>query len=432
MRTLIARNVVLLCVLIAVCTANYEAIYISFCSYLIAFFATTRRLNAKVCSAFFIAYFVIPFPNISDYRGTISATTLLIYAASQFAVLHMLEKFERSAPISIRVPALSETSATRALFLAHLAVIYATVAYVYATTGPIIIRQDLRFSISPTIEYVIKSGLALPLVWIFSEKFRVSGRSLLEKVLLPILPSILIGSRGTFVMILLAIAVALYMFSRFGPSSYLHSFRKIYREFRVYRVGLALLAVAALYSGFYIRRDGHELITAKDLIIQHSFSTPAAVSYAVLPIYIGLREGPGITNRIIEEGVRNPTDTALFFSELLTPLPGHQVAPGIVLARDVYHAEGADEKYSLTPGIIGGLYIDFGVWGLAALVALSLGLVGMYNRGLTDLKWRAFYCLTVVQFFHLYHRGFLKVEYFVPYFVLGAMLYTMHVVKDDV
>lgn len=416
----------------AVSTALLDSYFFSYilsCSYLLVFALTTRRLNARIFAYFFLAYSAIAFLNISTYRGTIGASTLLTYTIFHALTLMILELFE-AKPRNLNAAALRRTSSTQLLYAVHLVLIYVCVAYVYATIGPIVIRQDLRFTIPPVLEYLIKSGLALPLIWVFSADFRISVSSLVFRILPPIFPALLVGSRGTFVMVLISVSLAIFLFKQYGPEAYWRNFKSAYAKMKVYRFILLSSAILAIYAGFYIRRDGKELITTTELLTQYDFNAPRELSLSIMPLYIGLREGPGITNRIISEDLKNPTSFPLFFSELLTPLPGHQVAPGIVLAHDIYNASGNDTKYSLTPGIVGGTYIDFGYAGLLLPLFMALLLVACFNKGLHDLRFRAIYCLSAVQFFHLYHRGFLKVEYFVPYFVLFAFFLTMRRIRD--
>jgi hypothetical protein len=226
-------------------------------------------------------------------------------------------------------------------------------------------------------------------------------------------------------MILISLFLSLVLFKLHQQVRYVDKYKKIFSRFRRVAIVGVLLGVVALYSGFYLRRDGSELITATEVLTEYNFDSKSIAVFAILPIYLGLREQVGITNRIIEENITNTTPFPLFFSELLTPLPGHQIAPGIVLANDIYMAQGSDEKYSLTPGIVGGLFMDYQYFLFPMVLLIIGGIVWLYNKSIGDVRYGLLYSITVVQFFHLYHRGFLKIEYFVPYFVMVAFLLTL-------
>merc|ERR1712115_477013 len=78
----------------------------------------------------------------------------------------------------------------------------------------------------------------------------------------------------------------------------------------------------------------------------------------ILPIYFNLRETVGITNTIIKDNLRNDGIIPMFFLEIFTILPGKQDSPGILLGELI----GKVGDAGLTPGMIGGLYLDLGFW----------------------------------------------------------------------
>ena len=220
-------------------------------------------------------------------------------------------------------------------------------------------------------------------------------------------------------MTLISFIVALFLFKSRKMIYFTSKYKQIYVNWKRYLfIGLVGMVIA-IYSGFYIRRDGKELVGVSELIDIYEFKDNGYIMLALLPVYMNLREGPGITNRIIEERLTNSyIDYPFFVAELVTILPGHQEAPGIVLSNQVYNASGNDVKYGLTPGIIGGLFIDFEYNLFFVIFFIALLLVGLYNRMFKSATYQIVFCISVVQFFHLYHRGFLKIEYFVPYFII--------------
>lgn len=425
MNKLMPRLVFLCVAVVSYYLDSYDYLLFAFSGYLITTAITTEKINEKFFSYFFFGYLFLPFLNISEYRGTVGIETLAIYCSVQFLFLLLLAVFEKKvnrAEFSIEYEC---TPMTELVYSVHMAAVYAAVAYIYLTIGPIVIRQDLRFNIPPSIEYFIKSGLVLPLFWVYFDRHKISVKSVAYKFLVPIIPSLLIGSRGTFMIVLIAILISLYLFGVLGPKATKRRYSWFYENSRMIAFVGLFLALFALYSGFYIRRDGVDLITADDAISEYGFVSDGIEIKAILPLYMGLRETVGLTHRIIEDDIENLTEVPLFYSELLTFLPGHQVAPGIVLAVDIYRAQGSDEKYSLTPGIVGGVYLDYKYWFFPIISIFALLIVVIYNVGLGNMKWRLLYVLTLVQFFHLYHRGFMKLEYFVPYVILFCYFATL-------
>jgi hypothetical protein len=385
-------------------STNYYGLLFSFSTYLLFKGIFDKKINVKIFSWFFLIYLLIPFLNISTYRGIISINTLIIYCVTQFLVLFFVDLFEQKA-VKTSPAVYVSTLNTALLYKIHLIIIYAALAYAYATVGIIIVNQDLRFNIRPTIEYIIKSGLALPLIWFYSDKFSLKFQDIFFKFLLPILPSILIGSRGTFLMILISFFVSLYLISN-ETGSYLNiKYKSILKNFKKFILWGGIVGVFALYSGFYLRRDGVELITASKVLQEYSFDSKGIGVMAILPIYLNLRETIGITETIISQNISNIYYPYPFFvAELMSILPGEQVPPGRVLGREIFMAE----DYGLTPGIIGGLYIDFRLFSIVIIILIVIFIINLYNKGRYNISSKLLYAFTIVQFLHLYHRVFLK------------------------
>jgi hypothetical protein len=399
---------------------NYYLLLGVFSFLLIQVFFSSKDILVKFLALYFCFYFALPFINISVYRGTIVFETLALYTLVQSVVLLSVYLFKRKGKFSPKIVEYFElTKISKILFKVQIGVIYTSLFFVYVLIGPILIKQELRFTIPPIIEYVIKTGLVLPLIFLFTNEFKFRWKQIFIYFLVPTLPCLLIGSRGTFVMTLISFFVALFLFSSKKMHFFLGNYNNIFRNWKYFfSIGIFVM-ILAIYSGFYIRRDGVELVGVTELLDVYEFKDNGILMLASLPLYMNLREGPGITNRIIEEDISNKyMEYPFFIAELVTILPGHQEAPGIVLSRQVYNASGNDEKYGLTPGIVGGLYLDFKYMLFFVILALALMLVWLYNKMHTSATYQIIFCISVVQFFHLYHRGFLKVEYFIPYLII--------------
>ena len=149
-----------------------------------------------------------------------------------------------------------------------------------------------------------------------------------------------------------------------------------------------------------------------------------------LPIYFNLRETVGLTNRIIVNNLHNTqSEIPLFFLELITFLPGKQISPGILFGNMV----GKTQAGGLTPGMIGGLYLDFGYLCIIipAFIVFIIGLLSF--KAIANDNYKLIVTLLSVQFMHLYHRGFLKLEYLFAFAILFIYIsFSMRRKKLDV
>jgi hypothetical protein len=135
----------------------------------------------------------------------------------------------------------------------------------------------------------------------------------------------------------------------------------------------------------------------------------------ILPLYFNLRETVGLTNRILIDNLHNTTsELPLFLSELITFLPGKQVSPGVVFGDMV----GKVQEGGLTPGMIGGIYLDFG-YVCVIVPAIVVFLISSISvKAISHDGYKLVLSLFTIQFIHLYHRGFLKLEYLTAYVIL--------------
>src|SRR5690606_8977609 len=72
----------------------------------------------------------------------------------------------------------------------------------------------------------------------------------------------------------------------------------------------------------------------------------------------------------------------------------------------------------LTPGILGALFIDFKWFSIIIIFFFMLLIQILRKKSLNSDYYKILFCLTTVQFLHLFHRGFVKPEYIVAYLVI--------------
>ena len=306
----------------------------------------------------------------------------------------------------------------------HLIIVYGILLFVYVKYGMVIINQELRFKISPLIGYLIKSTIYIPLFSVFINRNKLRLSVLIKYVLLPLLPAIMIGSRGTVILIILSVAILLVI-SKFdlGEPLKLKS-SKIWHRYKkyVYRLGLAALGI--LHVFYYSRRFFSDKLLSNMGVIRRFFDSESPFYLAILPLYTSFRETIGLANVIIRNEFTNTvTDYPLFFAELYTVLPGKQPAPGQVIGDYI----GRNLAGGLTPNLLGGLYTDFGVYSIFGALIFVLIIKSLYNRAIFNEYHKILYVVTLTQFFHLFHRGFLKPEYIVAYIIIYSYFFILKI-----
>ncbi|MCY1535922.1 hypothetical protein D9M68_713490 [compost metagenome] len=136
-----------------------------------------------------------------------------------------------------------------------------------------------------------------------------------------------------------------------------------------------------------------------------------------MPFYLAFRETVGLSARIIN--TPNISDNSLFFSDFYTLLPGSYEAAGKLFG-DIIGRVGDG---GLTPGIVGALYIDYGIYGISAMIGLSLASAHLYRSAKSNPILIPTYSVFILQLIHLFHRGFPKPEYIT--FLLIILFYTL-------
>lgn len=385
-------------------------------------FIFNKDLNSKIISFFLLVYFFIPFLNISSYRGIIEFETIMIYCISNIFILYVLRYFSYLKIPQKKIVYIKNNVNVFVLALMHIFISYILLFYLYIVFGNIFVNQELRFYISPVIGYLIKSTIYIPLVFIALKK----NTSFLYKfvfLILPLVPAFLIGSRGTVIMIIFGVMVVL-LTMQLEKNKIINIINLKYKtlKFKHFFYGL-LTSSLILYSVFYIRRITSKVYVSSTELIKRYFdvSIPPVFIFLILPVYLNLRETVGITNQILTQELKANSIIPLFFSELFTILPGKQISPGAIVGDLI----GRSGDAGLTPGIIGGIYLDFGYFSLIMPSLIVFLICFLYRQCLIYDRYKILYALSLIQFFHLYHRGFLKLEYFISFFIVLVYIYLL-------
>jgi hypothetical protein len=413
-------NIFIFFLILSFFIGSYNLTFILMSLILFLEFFFNKDLNTKIISFFLLLYFFIPFLNISTYRGVIEFETILIYCISNIFILYVLRYFSYLKIPEKKIVYIKNNVNIFVLGLIHIFIAYVLLFYLYFKYGNIFVYQELRFYISPIIGYLIKSTIYIPLVFIALKK----NTSFLYKfvyLILPLLPAFLIGSRGTVIMIIFGVMIVLLMM-QLEKNKIINTINLKYKSFKFKHFLYGFFTSGLiLYSIFYIRRISSKVYVSSTELIKRYFdvSIPSVFIFLILPIYFNLRETVGITNQILTQEIKTNSIIPLFFSELFTILPGKQISPGAVLGDLI----GRSGDAGLTPGIIGGVYLDFGYFSIIVPSLIVFIVCFCYKQCLIYDRYKILYALSLIQFFHLYHRGFLKLEYFISFFIVLVYIY---------
>ena len=377
----------------------YEIIYLSIIAILI-FVYITNSVPYKILSAFFIIYLGIGLLNISEYRGYISIETIKIYFLCVSAFFFSSSFFIKNNRITLEDEGYDYHSLFLLVIKLHLGVSYIFVLYIYITKGIVIINQDLRFGISTGIAYAIKSSQFIPVYCMVS-------KSLCNKINLPlitlasILPSFLIGSRSTGLMVLMSMFFFYLISSKNEKSE---------RKFKfMILVGLSIATFLMIGGGFYIRRAfSYDLLTGWELVEEFFNGDHSWYVYLILPFHQGFNETAALTTRIIDYGIINGfTQTSLIIADFDNLLGLSSVSAAQYFGDEI----GRLGNGGLTPGLIGGLYLDFKMLTIPMFLIMGFIFTFIIRLSLLDKRWLCIFTILLSQFFHLFHRGFIKPEY---------------------
>lgn len=365
---------------------------------------------------FFITfYLMVALLNISTWRGYTDVYTLKLYFFA-FLCLCMPLMFDFKIKKDFRVRLGRDKNFVLLGVAFHLSIVYLCVLYIYGTKGPVILNQSLRFDVPTAIEYIIKSALPIAaLVPIIKAK----KHFLLVSII--VLPAILMGYRGTSVLALVSYLVTLWYIN--GCKDRL-STTKSNRNKTYYFLGVICFLI--VFTGFYLRRTGSSELATVDVLIDIYFDYNSPFLYLIIPFYLGFKETIGLSNKLISENITNNiNDYPLFFADLFTILPGERLAAGQTLGKIFGTVEGG----GLTPGLLGGLYIDYGLYTFLFLIGMGGGFKLVIIQAYRNLLFIPVYTLLLTQYIHLFHRGFLKPEYVTSLFIVVFYFLMLNKIK---
>lgn len=405
---------------------QYEILYAGLMMYLFLQVVTSHNVLLRYLSFYLLVYLGIALLNITDYRNEISIETIEKYILAVLALTLPLVIFSGRRTNSIG-DGYEPTSFTNVMIIGHLAISWLAVFYIYSTKGLVIVHQDLRFGIPTSISYVIKSCQYIPFYYLLCSDRSKYSIPISRVTVLAVLPTLLIASRATAILVLLAMLI-FYVFDRHYyslryPNS--SSSRLVYMF-----AGVGVLSLLFIAGGFYLRREfSDDLLTGPELVEQFFYGNHSWYVYLLVPFHQGFNETAALTSRIVDFGITNSfTNTPLLFADFDNLLGRSSVAAAQYFGDDI----GRVGDGGLTPGLVGGVLLDFEdsffyCFLVAGVLFKVLDFFSSFNRLVLP-----FLVLYFVQFLHLFHRGFMKPEYFTIILIAAIYIFSMRRVQDSV
>ena len=342
--------------------------------------------------------------NISTYRNFISVETIKIYSLAFSLIIapRLLAPKSRKISMEWKTKRLFEP-----MMYAHIIISWIALLYIYARVGPIIINQDLRFQIPTSFGYIIRSCQFIPLYLFATGRLRISSMHNISISLFALLPTILIASRSTVFLVLLAI----FFFWLHQTSNSQQGSRAIKNPLKNF-LGSSLIFLAAIIlisGGFYLRRAStSELLDGLKFVEIFMGNYPKFLTVPLAPFHQGFNEAAALTSRIVDFGYSNQfTPTPLIFADFDNLLGRSNISAAQYFGNLIGRAQDG----GLTPGIVGSVLLDYR--GNFHIVFLIIGITIYFLKYLTskDQRWMTIYIIFMVSFMHLLLRGFIKPEY---------------------
>jgi len=351
-------------------------------------------------------YILIGAPNISSYRGEVlpETTTVLL-----LAVVGIVAGCQLAAGSSRRTPSRKLISGSAQVVALSFLPGLLGVAILFAQAGLVLADPARRFSASPLALVLVETltaSLALLCLHVYGDGLPPRrGQVFAIFATVALLASS--GYRGFAI-----VAVAIVFFSR-----------HFYGRHAIKPISLILVAFLAIgtMAGFdQIRRatSGGALIATETATVRYGAES---LPNGFRQVHFALRESIAVTQRFITAERVSADEPSLFWSDILTLMPGSQQSGGALVGEVVGRSQGG----GITPGAVGAVVYEFGR--ASPLFFIGLGAV-------TGLAWRRVedsttgplvYFFAVVYTLHYMHRGIPKISYvLVPLaFVLFSRLW---------
>lgn len=387
---------------------SYSFTYLCLMTTLLVVLILHKNILTRTITGFYIGYLGIGLLNVSSYRGEISLETIDLYYLCLFffyaPIVLFVHQDRLDQPVKYKY---SKTKALELVTTGHLIIVYGATLYVYATKGLVLIHQDLRFGIPTSLAYTIRSSLFIPMIFMCMRSWRPNYRFLCF-ALMCILPSFLIGSRSTGLVAIFSMVI-FYLVALADRDKF-----SLYSKIKIGAL-VASVSYLAIGVGFYVRRAySPDLMTGTELINSYFAGNTSFYIYMILPFHQGFNETAALTSRVIDQGIQNLfSTTILFLADFNNLLGRSNIAAAQYFGDEIGRVGGG----GLTPGVIGGLYMDIQAKVVLAFLAFGGAYAALLNLSKKNKLIICIVSIYATQYMHLFHRGFVKPEYITVFII---------------
>jgi hypothetical protein len=381
---------------------------------------------AKFYLSFYFVFYILGLLPISSFRDYLDIPFwlfLMSVGMASFLFGWHFPLWKRNSGRSIKLynESLSKVPVFFVLFISTAAAVFIT-----ASQGLTAINPDLRFATSPKFAYLVEACIPATIILMV---FKVTqNRRPIDKtvVCLVLYSSVLLLSVGyqnqLFILFLGAVLTIVFANKK--------------REFIAWgrlkiRVIMACVCISGIviFTGMFVMK----LEMSKRLLDLEQSVAYYNIKYAdkilpVLPLHRAARDGMGVTQKALQKTTQIEEychKWPLILLDMATVLPGKQITSGQVLGIIVN-----DEKVSLTPGALGGLYLSWGLTGIIIFYFI-IGVLLSYlwsNYILHNSPWHLIYCVLItIYLVQFTYRGLFKPMYLLVLIIVGGIWVCSHV-----
>lgn len=397
-------------------------IYLTFFCFIVCIIFSNALINLlrnplKIYISFLVLFYMIGLLPLSSYRDYVT-TNLWVFLVI-FSVLSISFGYLIGKKYSKFNKRNSGRSRTKLIYF-FLAISYGAGIAIVFEHGFLFSNQSQRFGVSATLQYLVE--MSIPLVAVLLPRLTKEKKYLLASTVF-LFTLILLGSLGYRNQPILLILIVLIIYS----IKYTQSFKITTFKFKAIISGIISCMLAAFSLLFIYRNETSEKLLGIDSLSEYYKIDSIEWVISIIPIHMQAREAMGVSESAIERIniINNLTDgLSLFTLDLYTLFPNFSLTGGNVLGTVV----NLNDNVSLTPGLLGGLYMSYGIIGLC-IFFLLIGIMNSYfwysYINTKNINYLIYCVLGSAYLFELTNRGLFK-----PFYIL-VFIITLMVTKNS-
>ena len=411
----------------AVRATRIGLIYVSFVIFVITLVSLRliefRKINPNnIILWFIIIYFGLGIFPFSSYRENIINSLWLMLLSISVFVLIMGQYFGKliARKSSDSYFFQSKENLRKTVFTVFFILSLSFTFIIIYNYGFLLFNPSARFLVPASWSYIAE--LLVPLTITIFALFFAKGKSDFALYLLFVVSFLLLFSLGYRNQPMLLIIGTLMVI--FFKKQRLLKKKISINNSLILSVGLTIILF--LFSILFISRQesSSELLNWNDFV-EHYEVNNYQVTMPLFPLHLSAREAMGVTTVALDR--QNEIDDLLekkpfFFADLYTLLPGEQLTSGNILGMVV----NRNPNVSLTPGLIGGLYLTGKIYGVC-IGFFVIGFLISYFWNIYRIqgvkKYLALSIITLIYSIELINRGIFKPMYIVvlilPYLLIS-------------